>query len=105
LYLEGLSISKGLIFTTSTGRHYSPRNLVRHFKSVLEENSLPDIRFYDLRHTSASLLLAAGVHPKIVQERFGHSTIVLTLDTYSHLIPGIQNIASQKIDDILKVTP
>jgi integrase len=66
---------------------------------------LPNIRFYDLRHTSASLLLAAGVHPKIVKERFGHSSIVLTLDTYSHLIPGIQNIAPEKMDDILKVTP
>ena len=101
-YLEGLHINKGLIFTTSTGKPYSPRNLVRHFKSILVENNLPDIRFYDLRHTSASLLLAAGVHPKIVQERFGHSSIVLTLDTYSHLIPGIQNVASEKMDDILK---
>jgi integrase len=69
---------------------------------VLEEKGLPDIRFYDLRHPSASLLLSAGIHPKIVQERLGHSSIVLTLDTYSHLIPGIQSVASEKMDDILK---
>lgn len=100
-HIEGLNRNQGLIFTTSTGHPYSPRNLVRHFKSVLKETGLPNIRFHDLRHTSASLLLAAGVHPKVVQERLGHSTIVLTLDTYSHLIPGMQDRAAEKMEKIL----
>ena len=56
---------------------------------------------YDLRHSCATLLLAAGEHPKVVQERLGHSSIVLTLDTYSHLLPGLQQRASERLDELL----
>jgi integrase len=93
--------SKGLIFTTRSGRPISARNVVRHFKSVIEREGLPEIRFHDLRHTHATLLLAAGVHPKVVQERLGHSSIALTLDTYSHVIPSLQTEAADQFEELL----
>ena len=90
-----------LIFTTRSGKPISPRNIVRHFKSVIEREGLPEIRFHDLRHTHASLLLEAGVHPKVVQERLGHSSISLTLDTYSHVIPSLQSEAADQVESML----
>jgi integrase len=75
--------------------------VVRHFKGVIEKEGLPEIRFHDLRHTHASLLLAAGVHPKVVQERLGHSQISLTLDTYSSVLPSLQEEAAEKTEAIL----
>jgi integrase len=56
------------------------------------------IRFHDLRHTHATLMLKAGVHPKVVSERLGHASIGITLDTYSHVMPGMQEEAAQKLD-------
>ena len=100
-HLELIGDGSGLVFTTSTGRPISPRNILRHFKSVIKESGLPDIRFHDLRHTHATLLLAAGVHPKVVQERLGHSQISLTLDTYSHVIPSLQTEAADQFEAIL----
>lgn len=94
-------VDSGLIFTTSTGKPISPRNLVRHFKGAIRKAGLPDMRFYDLRHTSASLLLAAGTNPKLVQERLGHSQISLTLDTYSHVLPGLQEKVAEDMERIL----
>lgn len=63
---------------------------------------LPSIRFHDLRHTSATLLLSAGVHPKIVQERLGHSQISVTLDIYSHVLPTMQVEAAGRMEQMLK---
>jgi integrase len=60
------------------------------------------IRFNDLRHTSATLLLATGVHPKVVQERLGHSQIGITLDTYSHVVPTLQLEAASKLDALMR---
>jgi len=65
---------------------------------------LEPIRFHDLRHTSATLLLTAGVHPKVVQERLGHSQIGITLDTYSHVMPSLQLEAAEKLDAVLDGT-
>lgn len=93
--------NRQLIFATRTGKPISARNVVRHFKLTVEELGLPNIRFHDLRHTHASLLLAAGVHPKVVQERLGHSQISLTLDTYSHVVPSLQEEAAEKAEEIL----
>jgi len=59
------------------------------------------IRFYDARHTHASLMLKQGAHPKIVQERLGHSTISITLDTYSHVAPGLQEAAANRFDEAI----
>jgi integrase len=87
LRLVGLYEDSGLIFTTQTGTPVNPENLVkRSFKPLLREANLPDIRFHDLRHTCATLLLGRGVHPKLVQELLGHATIAMTLDTYSHYL-------------------
>ncbi len=70
-------------------------------KKAIKELGLPEIRFHDLRHTHASSLLAAGVHPKLVPERLGHSHISLTLDTYSYVIPSLQSEAAEQFETIL----
>jgi integrase len=75
------------------------------FKPLLKRAELPDIRFHDLRHTSATLLLSAGVHPKVVQERLGHSQISVTLDTYSHVLPTKQLEAAGRLDHLMKPVP
>lgn len=95
--------NSGLVFHTSTGRPISARNLIRDFQAVVSKAGLPKIRFHDLRHTSATLLLIAEVHPKIVQERLGHSRIDMTLDTYSHVVPGMQQEAADQLDKMLSV--
>ncbi|MGB3713862.1 MAG: site-specific integrase [Candidatus Promineifilaceae bacterium] len=95
-------LEEGFVFTTSTGRPISQRNLTRHFHASLEKAGLKRMRFHDLRHTAATLLLQANIHPKIVQEMLGHSTIVLTLDTYSHVIPGLHDEAASEMDRILE---
>ena len=79
------------------------RNLVkRHFKPALIAAGLPsDFTLYALRHTCATLLFAAGVHPKVVSERLGHSNIKITLDVYSHCIPGMQDGATAQLEKIL----
>ena len=61
------------------------------------------IRLHDARHTHASLMLKQGIHPKVVQERLGHSTISITLDTYSHVAPGLQEAAAKRFDDALQI--
>jgi integrase len=63
---------------------------------------LPNIRFHDLRHSAASLLLSLGIHPKVVQELLGHTQISMTMDVYSHLLPGMQKDAMSKLDEALK---
>jgi len=93
--------NQGFIFITGNNTPISPRNLVRDFKSVLAETGLPDIRFYDLRHLCATLHLMAGTHPKTVQSLLGHSQINLTLDTYSHMLPVLEEEAAEKMNSIL----
>jgi integrase len=80
-----------------------PHNLKRrHFRPILERAKLPQsFRLYDLRHSCATLLLAAGEHPKVVSERLGHASVTLTLDTYSHVLPTMQEAASQKLEKML----
>jgi integrase len=80
----------GLIFPSQRGTTMNEKNLTaRSFKPILKRTGLPDIRLHDLRHTCATLLLSRGVHPKFVQELLGHATIAITLDTYSHVLPGM----------------
>ncbi|WP_121604895.1 site-specific integrase [Virgibacillus sp. Bac332] len=79
-----------LVVRTSTGLPLSPRNLLRSFYSIIDKSGIKKIRFHDLRHTHASLLLKQGVNPKIVSERLGHANVRITLDTYSHLLPNLQ---------------
>ena len=92
----------GLVFPNRTGRFTDGDNLVgRHFKPLLRKAELPPIRFHDLRHTCATLLLGRGVHPKIVSEMLGHANISITLDTYSHVIPGMGDAAAGAMDEAL----
>ncbi len=74
----------------------------RHFKPLLRRLELPNIRWHDLRHTCATLLLSRGVHPKLVQHLLGHSSIQLTLDRYSHWIPSMGRATASAMDDALK---
>jgi len=92
----------GLVFTTTIGTPIDPRNVTRHFRSVIRKAGLPAKRFHDLRHTCASLLLAQNVHARVVMEMLGHSQIQLTLDTYSHVVPSLQRDAADLMDGILK---
>ena len=93
---------KGYVFCDTKGGPLRKSNLQRNsFKPLLKRASLPDIRFHDLRHTAASLLLLQNVHPKVVQERLGHANISLTLNTYSHILPSMQQTAVDKIDGLL----
>jgi integrase len=92
-----------LVFPSLTGTPMSAKNLTaRTFKPLLEQVGLPrTVRFHDLRHTCATLLLGKGVHPKIVQELLGHATIAITLDTYSHVLPNMQGEAVSAMDEML----
>ena len=91
-----------LVFASELGTPLMPRNLInRHFKPLLKKAELKDIRLYNLRHTTASLLLAANEHPKVVQERLGHSNVTITLDTYSHVSPTVQKAATEKLEKML----
>lgn len=69
---------------------------------IIDETGLPKIRFHDLRHTAASLMLIRGIHPKVVQERLGHSSITQTLDIYSHVIPSMQERTARELDGLFK---
>jgi integrase len=98
----GLWEDHGLVFPSSVGTPKSQRNLNREFKNAAKRAGLPDhFKLYDLRHTCATLLLSRNVHPKYVQELLGHASIALTLDTYSHVIPGMDGGTGGAIDEAL----
>lgn len=91
-----------LIFTTARGEPINEEYLVKkHFKPLLRESGLPNIRLYDLRHTSATLALTVGVAPKVVSEQLGHASAAFTLDTYSHVLPHMQDEAAAKMEAAL----
>jgi len=94
---------EGLVFPREDGTLEDPRLLLARFKTLARRAGFPELTIHDMRHTHATLLLAAGVHPKIVQERLGHSSIAVTMDLYSHVIPGLQEAAAARLDDILGV--
>jgi len=88
-----------LVFSTPEGKPLRPNTITRAWANLARRCGLKVIRFHDARHTHASLLLKQGVHPKVVQERLGHSSIAVTLDTYSHVTPGLQEAAALRFDD------
>jgi len=91
-----------LVFASEKGTPLDLHNIVRrHFKPLLKDAGLPDINIYALRHTCATLLLMAGENPKVVSERLGHSSVTMTLDTYSHVLPDMQEEATKKLEGIL----
>ena len=101
---DGLRGATRPVFSTAQGTPPNPANIIsRHFKPILERAGLPPIRFHDLRHTCATLLLSQGVHPKIVQELLGHASIQLTLDTYSHYLPDMQEKAVEAMQSALEM--
>jgi integrase len=94
---------QGLVFATQKGTLVNPSNLrKRSFEPLLEKAGLPAIRFHDLRHTCATLLLSRNVNPKIVSEMLGHATIAITLDTYSHVLPNMQKDAALALEETLR---
>jgi len=98
----GLWQDHDLVFTTHIGTPISRQDLIaRSFKPLLQREGLPDIRFHDLRHTCATLLLGRGVHAKLVQELLGHATISVTLDPYSHMLPSMTHQTAITIQDVL----
>ncbi len=90
------------VFTDSRGGTLRRSNFIRrNWAPLLSRAGLEGVRFHDLRHTCASLLLAAGTHPKVVQERLGDATIGITLDTYSHVAGSLQREAADRLDELL----
>ncbi|TKH33765.1 tyrosine-type recombinase/integrase [Bacillus cereus] len=90
-----------LVMCTPSGMPINPANIRRSLNALIKKAAVPKIRFHDLRHTHATLLLAKGVNVKVISERLGHSNIKITLDTYSHVLPTMQEHAVNKIEEIL----
>ena len=87
-----------LVFARPDGSPEDVSNLSRRWVLLCKRAGVSDLRFHDLRHTSATMALARGIHPKVVQERLGHSTIGITLDTYSHVLPSMQEDAAERME-------
>lgn len=95
-----------LVFTTKIGTPLGKSDFIRRsFKAVLRRAGLPDIRFHDLRHTAATLLLAAGENMRTIQEMFGHSRFSTTADIYAHVLPDQQRQTADKMDAVLGLPP
>ncbi len=92
---------ENMVFSHYDGSLLLPNTVTHAWIKLTRKCGLAGVRLHDSRHTHASLLLKQGVHPKIVQERLGHGSIQITLDTYSHVAPGLQQAAANKFDDIL----
>jgi integrase len=90
------------VYTREDGEPMQPHSLTNAWLKVLSKTNLPRIRFHDLRHAHATHLLSNGVHPKVASERLGHSRVGITLDLYSHVLPGMQEDAAARVDDALR---
>ena len=90
------------MFTQPDGTPIDLELVTKAFTKVAKAAGFTGIRLHDLRHTHASLMMKAGANPKVVPERFGHSSISVTMDIYSHVLPGIQEEAAQRFADLLK---
>jgi integrase len=95
------STDNDLVFRSPTGAPVNPDWFSRHFDRIVASTDVPRIRLHDLRHTNATISLKAGVHPKIVSERLGHSSIAITLDLYSHVTPGISRDAAATVEAMM----
>jgi len=90
-----------LVFCKPDGKPLLPNTVTHAWIKLVQRIGLKPIRLHDARHTHASLMLKQGAHPKVVQERLGHAGIQITLDTYSHIAPGLQESAAKRFDDVL----
>lgn len=91
-------MNRDLVFPNLVGDYLYPDNVSAEFKKLVAKAGLPPMRFHDLRHSTATILLAMGVHPKVVQEILGHARISMTMDTYSHMLPVLQREAMDGLD-------
>ena len=101
LVLGGKLSENDFVFSHADGKPFNPSTVTHTFAKIIKRAGLSSIRLHDLRHIHATMLLKAGVHPKVVQERLGHSSITTTLDIYSHTVPGLQRAAAERIDALL----
>ena len=92
-----------LVFSKKDGSPIRPDTITRAWSDLAKKCGISASRLHDARHSHASIMLKMGVHPRIVQERLGHSTIAITLDTYSHISPGLQEAAAKRFDDALQL--
>ena len=91
-----------VVFASPLGTPLNPENISQRFQRVVEQAGVSRIALHGLRHTAATLLLQAGVHPRVVQEMLGHSSINQTLSTYSHVMPAMHRVAADRIDALFK---
>jgi integrase len=91
------------VVAQADGQPLKPNSLTHEFVRFVAGTDLPRVRFHDLRHSHATHLLASGVHPKIAQERLGHASVAITLDLYSHVLPGMQADAASRVDEALRL--
>ncbi len=106
---ERLSLGLGrdkdaLLFATLEGAPLSPRSISQAFAHVVSRAKVPRVGLHALRHAHMTMLLKAGVHPKVASERAGHSSVAFTMDVYSHVLPGLQEDAAERIDSWLANT-
>jgi integrase len=92
-----------LVFSKIEGQPLRPNTVTRVWETLAAKAGVKVIRFHDARHTHASLMLKQGIHPKVVQERLGHASIQMTLDTYSHVAPGLQEAAANRFEQLINV--
>ena len=91
-------VETDLVFSHPGGKPMDPSTVSHAFTRILRQAGLALVRFHDLRHTHATLMLQAGIHPKVVSERLGHASVAFTLDTYSHVVLGLQEAAAERFD-------
>jgi integrase len=100
--LELFYQDRDLVFANENGSPFDPDDLSRGFRRLIKSSlHIPHVRFHDLCHSHATLLIQQGEHPKVISERLGHSSITITMDLYSHVMPNMQKEAAQKLDDFL----
>lgn len=105
-YPPGLGIRQdddAFVYAREDGEAIQPRSLTHAWTRAIEASPLPRIRFHDLRHAHATHLLSSGVHPKVASERLGHSRVGVTLNLYSHLLPGMQEDAASRVDEAFRL--
>lgn len=93
---------RDLVFASGIGTPIEPGTINRIWWRIVAAADVGRIRWHDLRHAHATLMLSAGVHPKVVSERLGHASVAITLDTYSHVLPGLQAAAAAQLDGVLE---
>ena len=87
------------VFAHTDGSPFYPNTVSKRFGELVKKAGIPHVRLHDMRHTHATLMLKEGVNPKTVAERLGHASVVITLDTYSHVLPGLQEEAAAKFEE------